>query len=164
MLADLGSPPRLIIALHTNAPGFDPGLAGCSSVAGGGSGDISIGLCNARFQPSPSLSRRWPFDDDDSLALIPYLPATGGLSAWCGDRLVRADFNVVFERVVQSDGSLSNYAAQHGLRYINFETRDRGSSPDGIAAARDRLVSMIDAMMEHCGDVSDINVKRLAQN
>ncbi|MGY4398520.1 hypothetical protein ACVWZA_003728 [Sphingomonas sp. UYAg733] len=162
VLADLRPKPRLIVALHTNAPGFDAGLAGCGKATGGGSGEISIRLCNARFQPSPSLARRWPFDDDDSLALIPYLPGAGGQSAWCGDRLVKADFNVVFERVVKSDGSLSNYAAQHGLRYINFETRDLGSSPGGIAAARSRLVHMIDAMMDRCGDVPDIDLKRLA--
>lgn len=40
--------------------------------------------------------------------------------------MVGADFNVVQERVVTSDGSLSNYAVLHGLAYLNFETLDRG--------------------------------------
>ena len=31
--------------------------------------------------------------------------------------------------MARSDGSLSNYAVQHGLRYINVETEERGSSP-----------------------------------
>jgi hypothetical protein len=158
MLADLGPGPRLIVALHTNAPGFAPALASCSPAPLAGGGDISIKLCNDRFQPSASHRQQWPFDDEDSLALVPYLATADRGTAYCGNRLAAADFNLVFERVAKSDGSLSNYAAQHGLRYINFETRERGSDPAGIAAARDRLTYMIDNMMGKCSDMPGIQL------
>ncbi len=159
MLADLRVPPRLIVAVHTNEPGFAAGLPGCGGQAGQGAGDISILLCNERFHPSAAQRRRWPFDDDDSLALVPYLAGRDPASAWCGRRLAAADYNVVFERVARSDGSLSNYAVQHGLRYINVETEERGSSPTAIVESRDRLVNMIDGVMERCGDVPEIALR-----
>ena len=82
--------------------------------------------------------------------ISPYLAGAQAGSGWCGGRLIQGNFNILFERVATSDGSLSNYAAQHGLAYLNFETQDRGSDPAGIAAASARLNTMIDAAMERC--------------
>ena len=73
--------------------------------------------------------------------------------------LASGDYNLVFERVGYSDGSLSNYAAQHGLAYVNVETEERGSSPTGIALARDRLVDMIDKVMQRCGPVPGVALR-----
>lgn len=151
VLADLGAPARPIIALHTNAAGFDPALATCGQTpAGGGSGGISILLCNDIFTPRPAPVRNWPWDDNDSVVIAPYLAGGTHEDGWCAARLARGNVNLTFERVGRSDGSLSNYAAQHGLAYLNFETRDHGADPAGVAAARDRLVAMIDAALERC--------------
>lgn len=151
ILADLGTPPRLIVALHTNSPGFEQDLSLCPIAGLGGSGDISIRLCTARYIPHPSLRRGWPFDDEDTLALVPYAAGTDWRTAFCVRPLMTADFNLITEQVTTSDGSLSNYALGHRLTYINFETRERGSNPAGLADAQGRLVAMIDRAMALCG-------------
>lgn len=156
MLADLGSPPRLIVALHTNAPGFDQSISLCPIAGLGGSGDISIRLCTARYIPHPSLKRAWPFDDEDSLALVSYAAGSDWRAAYCVRPLMAADFNLITEQVATSDGSLSNYALAHRLTYINFETRERGSDPTGLADAQGRLVAMIDRAMALCGNLQPI--------
>jgi hypothetical protein len=153
ILADIGTPPRLIVALHTNAPGFDQDLSLCPIAGLGGSGDISIRLCTARYIPHPSLKRGWPFDDEDSLALVPYAAGGDWRAAFCVRPLMAADFNLITEQVAMSDGSLSNYALAHGLAYINLETRERGSDPAGLADAQARLVAMIDRAMALCGNL-----------
>lgn len=150
VLADLGGARRPIVALHTNAAGFDAALSNCGDGTGGGSGGISIRLCNETYSPRPATSRSWPWDDDDSVVIAPYLAAAAPGTGWCQRQLSQGNFNVTFERVGTGDGSLSNYAAQRGLAYLNFETRDRGSDSAGISAARDRLTAMIDAAMERC--------------
>ena len=148
VLADLGNRP--IVALHTNAPGFDGSLSSCGDTPGNGSGGISIRLCNSIFAPRPAPDRSWPWDDDDSVVITPYLADTAAGSGWCGGRLTAGNFNVIYERVATSDGSLSNYAVQHGISYLNFETQDRGSDPAGLAAASARLTAMVDAAMDRC--------------
>jgi hypothetical protein len=153
ILADLGTPPRLIVALHTNSPGFDQSLSLCPIAGLGGSGDISIRLCTARYIPHPSLKRGWPFDDEDSLALVPFAAGGDWRAAFCTRQLIAADFNLITEQVATSDGSLSNYALAHGLTYINFETRERGSDPAGLADAQGRLTAMIDRAMTLCGNL-----------
>jgi hypothetical protein len=158
ILADLGTPPRLIVALHTNAPGFDQSLSICPIVGLGGSGDISIRLCTARYIPHPSLKRGWPFDDEDSLALVPFAAGSDWRAAFCVRPLMDADFNLITERVAMSDGSLSNYALAHGLSYINFETRERGSDPAGLADAQGRLVAMIDRAMALCTNLQRLEL------
>ncbi len=151
VLADLGPRSRPIIALHTNAAGYDPASSTCGRETGpGGSGGISIRLCNATYTPRPAPTRSWPWDDDDSIVIAPYLASGAPGDGWCQRRLTRGNFNISFERVATSDGSLSNYAVQNGLSYLNFETQDRGSDPAGLADARDRLTAMIDAAMERC--------------
>ena len=64
--------------------------------------------------------------------------------------MVAAEFNVVQERVVASDGSLSNYAVLHGLNYLNFETLETGLEPAALAGARDRLLAAVSKALEMC--------------
>lgn len=161
LLADLGSRP--IVALHTNAYGYDRTLSDCggSSDTGRGdtgSGEISVLLCDARHSPRPAIVPRWPFDDADTLALVPYLRGSDARASFCGKRLVARDFNMVFEGVDLTDGSLSNYATLHGRRYVNLETRERGYDPVDIAAARDRLVTMIDTVMRECVAIPAVSI------
>jgi hypothetical protein len=111
---------------------------------------VSIRFCDDIMQPNASQSRAWPFDDDDSLAYVAYRSGRSPYSAWCGKALALADFNVVFERVKTSDGSLSNYALIHGLDYVNFETQERGLEPARLAESRNRLTAMVDRAMERC--------------
>jgi hypothetical protein len=156
ILADLGAPPRLIVALHTNSAGFEQSLSLCPISGLTGSGDISIKLCTARYLPRPSLRHAWPFDDDDTLALVPYAGGSDWRAAFCVRPLMAADFNLITEQVTSSDGSLSNYALQHGWTYINFETRERGSDPVGLGDAQGRLVAMIDRTMALCGSAQRV--------
>ena len=150
ILADLAHGAWPIIALHTNAKGFETAGSRCNKGDPEGSGIISIRYCDDTLNPSPSVSKAWPFDDDDTVAFATYLARNQPGDAYCRDAMVGADFNVVQERVVASDGSLSNYAVLHGLAYLNFETLDRGLDPAELALARDRLSFMVDRAIAMC--------------
>lgn len=150
VLADLAHGAWPIIALHTNAKGFETAGSHCNKGDPEGSGIISIRYCDDTLIPSPSISKAWPFDDDDTVAFATFLARDPPGAAFCRDAMVGADFNVVQERVVTSDGSLSNYAVLHGLAYLNFETLDRGLDPAELALARDRLRFMIDRAIALC--------------
>lgn len=150
VLADYRRGARPIIALHTNSPGFDTPASSCNRSDPPGRGEVSIRFCDDVMQPSPSRSRAWPFDDDDTLAYVPWRSGTSPATAWCGRSLDKADFNVVFERVGVTDGSLSNYALLRGLDYVNFETRERGLDPSALAESRNRLSAMIDRALTLC--------------
>ncbi|HEY0623128.1 hypothetical protein [Sphingomonas sp.] len=150
ILADYARGARPIVALHTNSPGFDTGASRCNQSDRPGRGEVSIRFCDDVMQPYPSRGRAWPFDDDDTLAYLPWRSGTSPSTAWCGRTLAKADFNVVFERVAASDGSLSNYALLHGLDYVNFETQERGLEPDALAESRNRLTAMIDHALNLC--------------
>lgn len=140
-----------IIALHTNARGYDPTDSTCPHPEDvPGQGEISVHFCDAVMQPSESKSHTYPFDDTDTVAFATYNASTAPEAAFCESELMAADFNVIHERVVDSDGSLSNYAVLHHLAYLNFETQEQGLDPDKLAAARDRLVWMIDHAMAMC--------------
>lgn len=149
ILADLpaGMP---VIALHTNARGFDTSRSRCNWSDPPGSGSVSIRYCSDVLTPSPSRNRAWPWDDNDTVAFAPYRPTAGPNSAFCGKEMVGADFNVLFERVVTSDRSLSNYAVLHGIKYLNFETLERGLDPAALAESRNRLVHIIDRALTMC--------------
>jgi hypothetical protein len=151
VLADLARGAWPIIALHSNARGFNTAESSCNQSDPPGNGVISIRFCDAVYAPHPSRSRAWPFDDDDTVAFATW--RTGGRpgDAFCGDTLAAADFNVVFERVVVTDRSLSNYAVLHGLQYLNFETLDQGSEAAPLADSRNRLMAMIDRALALCG-------------
>ena len=150
VLLDWHKKPRPIVALHTNTVGFDPALSTCGNRGSGGTGDISILLCNDTYTPRPAADRSWPWDDDDSLVIAPYLASAAPGSGWCQQELTAGNFNLTFEKVGVSDGSLSNYAALRGIPYLNLETRDLGADDAAIAVASKRLTAMIDAAMALC--------------
>lgn len=149
ILADL-RPGMPVIALHTNALGFDTGESRCNQSDPQGSGVISIRYCDDTLVPSPSQRRAWPWDDDDTVAFATHLARETPSAAFCRDEMVAADFNVVQERVTASDGSLSNYAVLHDLDYLNFETLDRGDGTEGLAEGRRRLVHIIERALAMC--------------
>lgn len=151
ILADIGRGAWPIIALHSNAKGFNTAESACNKSDPPGNGVISIRFCDQVYAPHPSRSRAFPFDDDDTVAIATY--RVGGMpsAAFCGDKLAAADFNLVFERVLVTDRSLSNYAVLRGLAYLNFETLDQGIEPGPLADSRSRLVTMIDRAMALCG-------------
>ncbi|MEO5865776.1 MAG: hypothetical protein ABIS14_14195 [Sphingomonas sp.] len=140
-----------IIALHTNARGYEPANSTCPHPEDvPGEGEVSVHFCNAVMQPSESKTHAYPFDDTDTVAFATYNLVGGPDSAYCERELMAADFNVIHEKVIDSDGSLSNYAVLHHLAYLNFETQDQGLEPDKLAAARDRLTWMIDHALAMC--------------
>ena len=150
-----------IIALHTNSPGYEQDRSTCPGRGGArGEGVISILYCSAVLTPSASQSRRYPFDDADTVAFATHLATRTPSDAFCRDEMVRDDWNVVQERVMNSDGSLSNYAVLHGLDYLNFETMETGLDRVALSAARDRLTWMIDRAMALCGKARPVT-KRL---
>jgi hypothetical protein len=141
-----------IIALHTNTPGYDPRGSKCPPLGDtSGTGVISIRYCDDVLTPSISQSRAYPFDDDDTVAFATYLASGKPSDAFCHDQMLAADFNVVHERVANTDGSLSNYAVLRHLPYLNFETQDLGLAPAELAKARDRLTWIVDRAMTMCG-------------
>ncbi|MCW3837738.1 hypothetical protein ACFQ1E_16965 [Sphingomonas canadensis] len=141
---------RPIVALHTNSPGFDTARSRCNRDDPPGEGRISIRYCDPVMQPVPSPAALWPFDDPDTLAIVAHRHAAARWSGYCGKALEQAGFNLVFERVLTSDGSLSNHALLRGLDYVNFETRDLGLDPAGLAEASGRLTAMIDRALPLC--------------
>jgi hypothetical protein len=165
ILADLGTPPRLIIALHTNEAGYRASASTCAppGATDTGRGEISILLCSDVYSPRRSVSGRWPFDDTDSVAIVSYLDGRSPFSGFCAKPLLSADMNIMFEHVVTSDGSLSNYALLHGLPYVNFETQDRGTDPAGLAEARSRLLSMVNDAMNRCAPIAGLSLRPLPQ-
>ncbi|MBS0478835.1 MAG: hypothetical protein JSR79_05995 [Proteobacteria bacterium] len=161
ILAGLGQPPRLIVALHTNEPGYDSAASTCGPQppAYTGKGEISVLLCNDLYMPRRSFYGDWPFDDTDSVAIVSY-PASGGPGdGYCVGALADADMNIMLERVMTSDGSLSNFALFHGLPYVNLETQDRGVTPTGLGDARSRLLAMIGIVMDRCAPIEGLSLR-----
>ena len=161
ILAGLGEPPRLIVALHTNEPGYDSSASTCGPQppAYTGKGEISVLLCNELYMPRRSAYGDWPFDDTDSVAIVSY-PASGGPGdGYCVRALADADMNIMLERVMTSDGSLSNFALFHGLPYVNLETQERGSSPAGLGEGRARLLAMIGIVMDRCASIEGLALR-----
>ncbi|ODP37395.1 hypothetical protein BFL28_18135 [Sphingomonas turrisvirgatae] len=154
ILADYAREARPIIALHTNAPGFDPSGSRCNQDDPPGRGQVSIRFCDEVMQPHASQARAWPFDADDTLAYVAHRADASPWSAYCGKSLALADFNVVFEKVSVSDGSLSNYALLRGMNYINFETQERGLAPADLSESRNRLLAMVGRAMRLCTNLA----------
>jgi hypothetical protein len=150
VLADVGRGTSPIIALHSNTRGFDTRESTCNRSDSPGNGIISIRYCDAVYAPRPSRTRAWPFDDDDTMAFASWRAGRDPHSAFCGDTLATADFNVVFEQVAITDRSLSNYAVLHDIAYLNFETLDQGSDPALLLDSRNRLMAMVDRALALC--------------
>lgn len=151
VMAALAGGGRQVIALHTNAAGYDPEGSQCPPLGDTtGQGVVSIRYCDDVIAPRISQARVYPFDDDDTVGFATFAASKGRDSAWCGRELVAADYNILFERVGNTDGSLSNYAVLTGIPYLNFETREPGPRGPSLAAARDRLTWMVDRAMVVC--------------
>lgn len=161
ILAGLGNPARLIVALHTNEPGYDSASSTCGPQppAYTGKGEISVLLCNDLYMPHPSVYGAWPFDDTDSVAIVSYPGSGGPGDGFCVRGLADADMNIMLERVMTSDGSLSNFALFHGLPYVNLETQDRGVTLAGLGDARSRLLAMIGIVMDRCAPIADLTLR-----
>lgn len=161
ILAGLGNPARLIVALHTNEPGYDSASSTCGPQPPvyTGKGEISVLLCNDLYMPRPSVAADWPFDDTDSVAIVSYPGSGGPGDGYCVGALADADMNIMLERVMTSDGSLSNFALFHGLPYVNLETQERGVSPAGLGDARSRLLAMIGIVMNRCAPIEGLSLR-----
>jgi len=161
ILAGLGNPPRLIVALHTNEPGYDAASSTCGPPppAYTGKGEISVLLCNDLYMPRRSVYADWPFDDTDSVAIVSYPGSGGPGDGYCVRALAEADMNIMLERVMTSDGSLSNFALFRGLPYVNLETQDRGTTPAGLGDARSRLLAMIEIVMDRCAPIGGLSLR-----
>lgn len=153
ILKDIGNPPRLIISIHTNSKGYDGNSSDCNkeNEEAYGRGVISALYCDETMKPFKSKSGRFPFDDNDNIAIIPFRNTMNRKSAFCAKALMKADFNIGFEKVSKkSDGSLSNYALYKGIDYINLEALDRGSKETEIKEAEIAATAMIDYVMKLC--------------
>ncbi len=161
ILAGLGDPPRLIVALHTNEAGYDSASSTCGPPppAYTGKGEISVLLCNDLYMPRRSVYGDWPFDDTDSVAIVSYPGSGGPGDGFCVRGLADADMNIMLERVMTSDGSLSNFALFHGLPYVNLETQERGVTPEGLGDARSRLLAMIGIVMDRCAPIEGLSLR-----
>ena len=95
VLASLNRGGWPIIALHTNAKGYDPTDSACPKIGDiSGSGIISIRYCDATLQPSASKGQAYPFDDDDTVAFATYLATQRPEDAFCANQMVAVDYNV----------------------------------------------------------------------
>jgi hypothetical protein len=161
ILAGLGAPARLIVALHTNEAGYDSSASTCGPQlpAYTGKGEISVLLCNDLYMPRRSVYENWPFDDTDSVAIVSYPGSGGPGDGYCVQALADADMNIMLERVMTSDGSLSNFALFNGLPYVNLETQDRGVTPAGLGDARSRLLAMIGIVMDRCAPIEGLKLR-----
>jgi hypothetical protein len=152
-LTDRGDGTWPIIALHTNALGFNTRASNCNkNDTPPGRGVISIRYCDGTYHPRPSVRQQRPFDQYDNVAIAAYRATGTPSDAFCADKLIADDFNVLLERVAASDGSLSNYIVLNPalrLRYLNFETLNR-TDPAGLADGSARLGLMIDRALQLC--------------
>ena len=152
----------LIVALHTNEPGYDSSESTCGPPPPGlyrQGRDLGAVVQRHSTWPRRSAKRAWPFDDTDSVAIVAYPAAGGPGDGFCARPLADADMNIMFERVATSDGSLSNFSLFHGLPYVNFETQDRGVTPVGLGDARSRLLAMIGIVMDRCAPIDGLALR-----
>ena len=138
---------RLVLSVHTNSRGYSHGGNNCGPSSDGGKGNISIRICDPVMQPYPSSMQAFPFNDDDTMVIVPVRPFAG-LSA-CGKILRAADYNVVAENVWATDGSLSNYLMLRNpaLRYITLEAPHE---EPGSLETRARLKAMANGVIGRC--------------
>ncbi len=136
-----------IIALHTNTPGF-----------GKGKGDITIldttaagkGQRTARSDGYFGINGPASLNDPDVYAILPYA-APKGIPAdaiTCRHALNDEGVNVWHERVMVSDGSLSNYITlkRPDIAYVNMEAKREAD----ISKAAEAQRLMIAAYVQQC--------------
>lgn len=141
-----------IIALHTNSAGF-------SGDGHGGRGDITIvnqaayrqGLTSPRTDGLLAISPTETMANFDTLGLAAYLAQDGQPSLparECGRKIANSGVHFWHERVVTSDGSMSNYLILHRPEIAYFNAESRAETDLAMAAARHKI--MIDAYLTHC--------------
>lgn len=139
------SPGAPVIGLHTNERGYNAST-GCPHPNGRGNITAACSRGNLTTMPgAPPARGAWP---DDTMV---YVTATSSLlRALAQDPILKSvvedlrqrHTNVLFERVIPTDCSLSNYAALHDIgRYFNIEVE----TSDAINQARvvDDLVEIL---------------------
>jgi hypothetical protein len=151
-----------IIALHTNSPGF-------SGDGEGGRGEITIldKQAFARGEKKPRADGHFAVNPTaemanyDTLGLVAYLASDGtpGEAAIrCRKAMTAAGTHFWHERILRSDGSMSNYLALHqpGIAYFNAESR----AEVDLALAASRHKIMIDAYLNGCNASDSGNKQR----
>ena len=145
-------PGQPIIALHTNGHGF-------SGDGKGGRGDITI-LDASAFGKGRIKPRAWghfgngsntKLVDYDTLGLVAWLASNGTPDAKavaCRIALNQSGVHFWHERVVRSDGSLSNYLALYRPEIDYFNAEARADSDLSIAAEKHAL--MVEAYLKNC--------------
>lgn len=145
-------PGQPVIALHTNGPGF----AGDGK---GGRGDITI-LDAAAYAKGRIKPRAWghfgngsnaKLTDHDTLGLVAWLASKGTPDAKavaCRIALNQSGVHFWHERVVRSDGSLSNYLALYRPEIAYFNAEARAEADLSIAAEKHGL--MVAAYLANC--------------
>ncbi len=141
-----------VIALHTNSPGF-------SGDGKGGRGEITIldakmfahGKIQARRDGHFAINPAVAMANYDTLGLTAYLASAGKLGAGaiaCRKAMTSAGVHFWHERVMRSDGSMSNFLALNypGIAYFNAESRLEVDL--GLAAARHKV--MVAAYLNGC--------------
>jgi hypothetical protein len=127
ILADLASGAWPIIALHTNAKGFDTGDSRCNQGDPQGSGVISIRFCDDTLNPSPSVTKAYPFDDDDTVAFATFLSRK--VLAQMAERRGARDQQQV-RRVLEQPGERDLHRRRvQPLRHLGQRARLDGEKP-----------------------------------
>lgn len=141
-----------IIALHTNSPGF-------AGDGHGGRGDITIidqaafrrGITSPREGALFAVSPSETMANFDTLGLTAYRAQDGSPSPSareCGQKIANAGVHFWHERVVKSDGSMSNYLVLNRPDIPYFNAESRAEIDLAIAAARHKV--MIEAYLANC--------------
>jgi hypothetical protein len=141
-----------VIALHTNSPGF-------FGDGQGGRGDVTIldaaafgrGEIQSRSDGHFAVNPAPEMANYDTLALTAYLSQggePGATAVACRNAMTNAGVHFWHERVIYSDGSMSNYLAlQHpDIAYFNAESRVEVDLE--LAAARHKI--MVAAYLHGC--------------
>jgi hypothetical protein len=143
-------PGQPIIALHTNSPGY-------GGDGHGGRGDITMldgdafvwGVIRPRSGGHFGSGQVPLLNDPDVFAILPFASAdVPQADAVCRKALNVAGINVWHERVVESDGSLSNYLTLNrpDIHYVNMEAKRETD----LATAVEAQKQMVAAYLSGC--------------
>jgi hypothetical protein len=140
-------PGQPIIALHTNAPGY-------GGDGRGGRGDITIldadafisGIIRPRFDGHFGSGAVFALNDPDVYAILPYASAAvPEQDVRCRVVLNASGINVWHERVVDSDGSLSNYLTLNrpDIHYVNMEAKRETDLTKAVEAQKQMVAAYL---------------------
>lgn len=150
-------PDRPVIALHTNSPGFSgDGQAGRGEITVLDVAAFTRGVTAPRSDAYFAVNPKPEMANHDTLGLTAYLAAEGSPKAAaiaCRNSLTRAGAHFWHERVLLSDGSMSNYLALNRPDIAYFNAESRSEADLEIAAARHK--HMVDAYLAGCAKSGD---------